>query len=100
MISQILWHGGKLKNIENVILIDFWHMLHKKALKIKTGMDVQQASRLLHPSLILVLHKGGTYPPHPPSFEKRQQQHSMGATGESLTSMKCNETRCLSPLTC
>lgn len=31
MISQILWHGGKLKNIENVILIDFWHMLHKKS---------------------------------------------------------------------
>lgn len=40
-------------------------MPKNKQTLIRTGMDVQQASRHLHLSLILVLHKGGTkIPPH------------------------------------
>lgn len=58
------------KNIENFILIHFdtCRIEHNF---IRTGMIVQQASRYLHPSLILVLHKEKLTPPPLPDIFKK-----------------------------
>ncbi len=51
-------------------------------------------------SYLLALHTKEEQNNDPPAFFQKRLQHSMEATGKSLTSSKCNETQRLSPLTC